>query len=105
MTEVAPSLKARFAEWIDARTAKGITTYGVPLATNNGRDSECDTFEELLDFCQYQEQSRLELKADSANLRRWYSEAIDQNKELTAKVEYLQKALETLNGPHWEMMP
>ena len=40
MTEVAPSLKARFAEWIDARTAKGVTTYGVPLSTNNGRSAE-----------------------------------------------------------------
>ena len=28
---VAPSLKQRFGDWIDARTAQGIETYGVPL--------------------------------------------------------------------------
>ena len=66
---VAPSLKQRFADWIDARTAQGIETYGGPLTTDNGRDAERDMLEELLDFCQYQEQSRLELLADNARLR------------------------------------
>ena len=33
---VAPSLKQRFADWIDARTAQGIETYGGPLTTDNG---------------------------------------------------------------------
>lgn len=59
---VAPSLKQRFSEWIDQRTTKGVTTYGVPLTTNNGRDAEIDMIDELLDFLQYQEQSRMELK-------------------------------------------
>ena len=66
---VAPSLKQRFGDWIDARTAQGIETYGGPLTTDNGRDAERDMLEELLDFCQYQEQSRLELLADNAQLR------------------------------------
>ena len=69
---VAPSLKQRFADWIDARTAQGIETYGGPLTTDNGRDAERDMLEELLDFCQYQEQSRLELLADNARLRAAY---------------------------------
>ena len=68
-TPVAPSLKQRFGDWIDARTAQGIETYGGPLTTDNGRDAERDMLEELLDFCQYQEQSRLELLADNARLR------------------------------------
>ena len=66
---VAPSLKQRFGDWIDARTAQGIETYGGPLTTDNGRDAERDMLEELLDFCQYQEQSRLELLAENARLR------------------------------------
>ena len=60
---VAPSLKQRFSDWIDARTAQGIETYGGPLTTNNGRDAERDMLEEMLDFSQYQEQSRQELLA------------------------------------------
>ena len=59
---VSDSLKERFGEWVDQRTAKGISTYGEPLYTNNGRSAEQDSFEELIDFCQYQEQSRMELK-------------------------------------------
>ena len=66
---VSPSLKQRFGDWIDARTAQGIETYGGPLTTDNGRDAERDMLEELLDFCQYQEQSRLELIAENARLR------------------------------------
>ena len=69
---VAPSLKQRFADWIDARTAQGIETYGGPLTTDNGRAAERDMMEELLDFCQYQEQSRLELLAENAQLRATY---------------------------------
>ena len=60
---VAPSLKQRFSDWIDARTAQGVETYGQPLQTDNGRDAERDAFQELLDFCQYQEQDRMELLA------------------------------------------
>ena len=66
---VAPSLKQRFSDWIDARTAQGIETYGGPLTTDNGRDAERDAFQELLDFCQYQEQSRQEILAANAVLR------------------------------------
>ena len=58
---VAESLKRRFADWIDKRTEKGIAKYGHPLSTFNGRDAGMDAMQELLDFCQYQEQSRLEL--------------------------------------------
>ena len=65
-------MKQRFGDWIDARTAQGIETYGGPLTTDNGRDAERDMLEELLDFCQYQEQSRLELLADNARLRATY---------------------------------
>ena len=56
---VAPSLKQRFGDWIDVRTAQGIETYGGPLTTDNGRDARTGyAFEEILDFCQYQEQDR-----------------------------------------------
>ena len=58
---VADSLKTRFSNWIDQRTEKGIETYSRPLTTHNGRDASKDMIEELLDFCQYQEQSRMEL--------------------------------------------
>ena len=75
---VAPSLKQRFSDWIDARTAQGIETYGGPLQTDNGRDAERDAFQELLDFCQYQEQSRQEILAANAVLR----ERVDFAKKL-----------------------
>ena len=60
---VAASLKQRFSDWIDQRTALGIRKYGAPLATFNGRDSALDAMQEILDFCQYQEQARMELVA------------------------------------------
>ena len=81
--EVAPELKQRFSDWVDQRTEKGVATYGEPLMTHNGRDAERDMTEELLDFCQYQQQHIMELK--------------DQ-------ADYLERALLTINGPHWEMM-
>lgn len=65
--EVAPELKARFAAWIDARTAKGVDTYGGPLKTHNGRDAQLDMVEELLDFCQYQQQRIIELEDELAS--------------------------------------
>lgn len=68
-SDVAPSLKQRFSDWIDQRTLLGTVKYGQPLQTDNGRNAEQDAFEELLDFCQYQEQSRLELKAEVVRLR------------------------------------
>ena len=60
---VAPSLKKRFSDWIDERTALGVTKYGTPLMTFNGRDARQDRTQEILDFCQYQEQYILELEA------------------------------------------
>ena len=57
---VAETLKQRFAEFIDERTALGVERYGLPLHTHNGRDAALDMFQELLDFAQYQEQDRLE---------------------------------------------
>ena len=60
---VAPSLKQRFSDWIDERTALGVTKYGTPLMTFNGRDSGQDMVEEILDFCQYQQQHIMELEA------------------------------------------
>ena len=59
---VAPELKQRFSDWIDLRTEQGIATYGTPLKTHNGRDAEKDKTEELLDFCQYQQQHIMELE-------------------------------------------
>ena len=61
-SEVAPELKQRFSDWVDQRTEKGVATYGEPLMTHNGRDAERDMTEELLDFCQYQQQHIMELK-------------------------------------------
>lgn len=60
--EVAPSLKARFAAWIDGRTARGVKTYGTPLMTFNGRINH-DALEEILDFSKYQEQDLMEAEA------------------------------------------
>jgi len=57
--EVAPVLKQRFTEWIDKRTALGVEKYGTPLKTFNGRENN-DSLEEILDFCQYQEQMLME---------------------------------------------
>ena len=66
---VAEPLKQRFADWIDQRTEKGVATYGHPLSTFNGRDATRDSFEELLDFCQYQHQRVMELEALVAQLK------------------------------------
>lgn len=57
---VGESLKVRFSEYIDARTEYGVGKYGTPLQTDNGRNPFNDSFQEILDFCQYQEQDRLE---------------------------------------------
>jgi len=72
---VGPALKRRFNDWIDQRTAKGMETYGTPLQTHNGRSAEQDMIEELLDFAQYQEQSRMEL-ADRVQATRYAAEPI-----------------------------
>ena len=58
---VSDSLKERFGEYIDQRTALGVAKYGQPLHTHDGRDTAIDMADELLDFCQYQEKSRKEL--------------------------------------------
>ena len=65
---VAPALKARFSDWIDQRTARGVETYGTPLQTFNGRDAGVDMLQEILDFCQYQQQRIMELEAE---LSKW----------------------------------
>ena len=51
-------------------TAQGVETYGQPLMTHNGRDAERDQMEELLDFCQYQQQRLMELEGALAAARR-----------------------------------
>ncbi len=66
---VTGPLKQAFADWIDRRTAQGVETYGQPLATHNGRDAERDMLEELLDFCQYQQQRLMELEDEVRALR------------------------------------
>lgn len=76
---VAESLKQRFCDLINERTAIGVERYGEPLQTDNGRDAERDLTEELLDALQYQEQSRLELKADRDRLA-------EENAELRHKM-------------------
>ena len=81
--EVAPQLKERFDHWIDLRTARGVSTYGEPLKTHNGRNGMLDMTEELVDFLQYQQQYGMELQD---------------------RADYLERALVTLNGPHWETM-
>ena len=71
---VAESLKQRFAEWIDKRTERGVAKYGHPLSTFNGRDAGQDAMEELLDFCQYQQQRILELEAQVV----WFKEEMEE---------------------------
>ena len=66
---VAEYLRQRFADWVDKRTEKGVATYGHPLSTFNGRDARQDAFDELLDFCQYQQEYIMELEADILRLR------------------------------------
>lgn len=66
---VSGSLKERFARFVDERTEIGVARYGQPLYTNDGRDTDQDMIEELLDFSQYQEKSRLELIEDNSRLR------------------------------------
>lgn len=61
--DVALALKERFVQWIDQRTAQGIETYGRALQTHNGRKAVVDMLQELLDFCQYQQQRLMELEA------------------------------------------
>lgn len=46
---------------LEARTAKGVQTYGAPLMTHNGRDALQDLYEELLDALQYMTQWRAEV--------------------------------------------
>lgn len=65
---VAGPLKRAFADWIDLRTAKGVETYGHPLTTHNGHDAALDQMEELLDFCQYQQQRLMELEDEVRRL-------------------------------------
>ena len=116
--EVAPELKQRFSDWVDQRTEKGVATYGEPLMTHNGRDAERDMTEELLDFCQYQQQHIMEAK-DSITKLTWANrEFLKHNNELKDalkqswahsqklkdQADYLERALLTINGPHWEMM-
>ena len=60
---VADTLKERFSDWIDKRTAKGIAKYGEPLSTFNDRSALLDMTEEILDFAQYQQQLIMELTA------------------------------------------
>lgn len=38
---------------LQARTERGIQTYGRALQTQNGRDALWDAYEEALDLCQY----------------------------------------------------
>ena len=61
--DVAPALKERFGKYIDERTERGAKLYGTPLQTNNGRNVGQDMVEEILDFCQYQQQHIMELEA------------------------------------------
>ena len=72
---VAPSLKEQFSAWIDSRTALGVTKYGTPLMTFNGRDSGQDMVEELLGFCQYQHQHIMELEAKLESLGKLWTGA------------------------------
>ena len=67
--DVAPDLKARFNDYIDQRTAKGVETYGGPLRTHNGRDTRRDMMDALLDFCQYQQQRIMELEGENEFLK------------------------------------
>ncbi len=56
---------------LDARQAKGATTYGVrTLETFNGRDAHRDLRDELLDALAYEQQRRMERAALVGLLRR-----------------------------------
>lgn len=77
---VTDALKARFAGYIDERTAVGMAKYGQPLHTHDGRDTAVDMADELLDFCQYQQ--------------KWIQELEWERAALTAEIQRLQQELE-----------
>ncbi len=50
----------RVIEDLQARTERGIATYGRPLESHNGRNALQDLYEELLDAAQYCKQKLME---------------------------------------------
>ena len=58
--DVPPVVRERFVADLDARSTKGVETYGRILQTHNGRDAGQDAWEELIDLAQYLTQLRLE---------------------------------------------
>ncbi len=50
----------QIVEDMKERHALGISRYGTPLQTRNGRDSVMDAYQEVLDLRAYLEQTRLE---------------------------------------------
>jgi len=54
--EVAALVKAD----IDLRVERGLSTYGVPLSTFNGRNAAQDAYDEVLDCAKYLKQLILE---------------------------------------------
>ncbi|MBU1483210.1 MAG: hypothetical protein KKH12_16220 [Gammaproteobacteria bacterium] len=51
---------------LEARTARGIETYGEPLTSENGRDAAIDALQEAEDLLQYAAQIVIENDADRA---------------------------------------
>ena len=49
VTEITPLVHAD----LEARTAAGLTSYGRPFTSHDGRDSLKDAYEEALDMVQY----------------------------------------------------
>lgn len=66
---VEPIARAKFNNMLTGRTRCGVTTYGGPLTTDNGRDAVKDALEEAVDLWQYLTQIALERDADAALMR------------------------------------
>ena len=59
----------------------GEKLYGTPLQTNNGRNVGQDMVEEILDFCQYQQQHIMELEAKYQRLENRNRSQVDKDLE------------------------
>lgn len=82
------------------RVKKGLSTYGTPLKTHNGRNALVDLYQELIDAVFYVKQVLLELEDTDV----WYKNAYDymlncyytvqeENEKLNLKIQSLEKEL------------
>jgi hypothetical protein len=64
----SPEILQAVVEDFEARIQLGISRYGHPLQTHNGRDAVLDAYEELMDAAHYLKQAYLEGKSPKMRL-------------------------------------